>query len=349
MPHAKAATSRQGRRLRSSFFAHVCACACVLGRRSTGACTARLTAPEADSLSPSLQSECEEAERRIQARTASIAEARERLGALKQKRDALARRLDTAAAAQAAVLSRVCNTPHAPLANPHTLAQGASVAAQGGDPKHAATALASEKILQLLNYQATAAAHATASRVPSRSAHTHVHRSGARAAPATPLTHLYAASSPWRTDSQNFQPSRSLFEMPSATPPPLDTFPHHAAISYADLLEASGSRTGIIDVSSLTAGELMSRFMAESVERMGCAAEEVAWFAQMESEAAPGLPLSYSCTLSTPECIASCALHCMVLYLECALISTVLGLPGAHMPGAPPLRWRAAIQHHKRH
>lgn len=121
-----------------------------------------------------------------------------------------------------------------------------------------------------------------------------------------------------------------LFTPPTLVPPSLASFGHHAAVSYCDLVEASGSQTGVIDFGAATAWELMNRCMAATLRQLGCDARDVCWFAQMEFEAAPGLPLSYSCTLSTPECVASCVMFLQALNFEAALISAALQLPGEH-------------------
>ena len=159
---------------------------------------------------------------------------------------------------------------------------------------------------------------------------------GFRAPPAPPPGHLYTSATnepgyavlarrgeAQRTDSWH------LFTPPDLLPPPLSTFRHHVAISYADLVEASGSHTAVISFGDAAAWELMNQCMAGVLRRLGCAARDVCWVAQMAYEAAPGLPLSYSCTLSTPECAASCVLFLQALNLEAALISAALQLPGA--------------------
>ena len=269
----------------------------------------------------------------IRHRTDNITNARSRVVALKQTHVAVQRRLAAATAAKLAALDRGSGRtetgsedPRPPAAHTtHTDApQSRNHSMAAGGTRHAGA----EKLQQMSSQNRAislvcgssgrgcgrggASAHAIAAHPPSRSAGTHT----------TQPPHA------WCPPSTQHAPSAGLFSMPATMPPPLASFSHHAAISYADLLEASGSATRVIDFSGTTAGELLSRCMARRVAQLGCGVGEVAWYTQMDCEAAPGLPLSYSCTLSTPECVASLALMFMVLYLETALISTALSLPG---------------------
>ena len=279
-----------------------------------------------------LQAECDEVEGRIHRRTDNVTKARSRFAALKQTHAALRRRLAAATAAKLAILDRergraAAQTPAPRPPQPSaagTLLDAAqhspAVPCAGtGNTRHAGV----EKLQQMNSKnRAISLVCAVNCGGPSASPRTNPFSSGPAGTHTTPSPHA------WRPPSTQHAPSASLFSMPAMAPPPLATFRHYAAISYADLVEASGSGTRVIDFSGTTSGELLSRCMAQRVARLGCGAGEVAWFVQMDCEAAPGLPLSYSCTLSTPECVASLAMFIMVLYLETALISTALGLPG---------------------
>eukprot|EP00892_Ulva_mutabilis_P001602 jgi/Ulvmu1/11442/UM076_0016.1 len=127
---------------------------------------------------------------------------------------------------------------------------------------------------------------------------------------------------------QQLPPSRHVFLPPALMPPALSSFRHQAPVAYRDLLEASGSRTGVVNFGDASAWELMNECMAATVQRLGCAPGEVCWFAQMEMDIGSRNPMSYSCTLSTPECITSCVLFLQALNFEAALISAAHRLSG---------------------
>lgn len=124
--------------------------------------------------------------------------------------------------------------------------------------------------------------------------------------------------------------SGTLFVPPRLLPRTIESFPRHATISYADIVRASGSRSRIVDTNGATSWDLLNRCMQAKLAAMRCPIQDVCWLALTGYDAAPGLPMSYSFTLSTPECVASCVLFYLALYLECALISAVLRRPGTH-------------------
>lgn len=100
-------------------------------------------------------------------------------------------------------------------------------------------------------------------------------------------------------------------------------FRHHAGISYDDL------RNGSRQCSSSTGagGGLLlledHRWRVAS-RTCGCHPQDVLWFMQMHKEVAPGLRLSFSSAVCSPECVASMAVHTIVIKLEAALLAAVL-------------------------
>eukprot|EP00892_Ulva_mutabilis_P004394 jgi/Ulvmu1/2326/UM013_0174.1 len=125
--------------------------------------------------------------------------------------------------------------------------------------------------------------------------------------------------------------SATLHDLPSTIPPPISTFRATASISYADLLEASGSTTRTLDFAEASMPDMIRSVRAAKAARLGCAERDVCFFMQlhwtvasavdslMSSEGqlgAPGLPLSMSSTLSTPECVASSVLMYLASDLE---------------------------------
>lgn len=98
-------------------------------------------------------------------------------------------------------------------------------------------------------------------------------------------------------------------------------FRHCVGIWYEDLVAVSRRR----DSSSHSVLALLQEVQWEEAARLGgCSPEEVCWFMQLGKEVAPGLQLSFSSALCTPECVASMAVHYLTLKLEAALLAAVL-------------------------
>lgn len=122
-------------------------------------------------------------------------------------------------------------------------------------------------------------------------------------------------------------PSGCLHSPTPTSPPPISSFSHRAAISHADLLEASGSQTGRVDFSRHGLRALVEQSLITAAARMHADSprpppvSEVCWFVQMDHCAAPGLPLSLSSTLSSSECVASAVAHYLLSKLEFALLA----------------------------
>eukprot|EP00892_Ulva_mutabilis_P004395 jgi/Ulvmu1/2327/UM013_0175.1 len=118
-------------------------------------------------------------------------------------------------------------------------------------------------------------------------------------------------------------PASPFNHAPSPLPRRISSFRATAGICYADLLEASGSKTGVLDFTAVSMAALIRSVRVAKAARLGCAESDVCFFMQLHWLAvpgagwegadadAPGLPLSMSSTLSTPECVASS----IVMYL----------------------------------
>lgn len=105
----------------------------------------------------------------------------------------------------------------------------------------------------------------------------------------------------------------------AALPPPITSFRHHASISYDDIRHASEAAAGAGDGQRLCMRKVLEQCMFRKAWAAGWAPGQVCWFVQTQYEVAPGVPLSYSTTLSTPECIGSMALHFLASCLEFSL------------------------------
>ena len=128
----------------------------------------------------------------------------------------------------------------------------------------------------------------------------------------------------------------TLHNMASAFPPRISSFRTVAGISYADLKECSGSAGRGIDFTHTSLPDLIRRVRAEKAAREGCGVGEVCFFLQLHWDAAPGLPLSMSSTLSTPECVASSVLMYLAADLEALLRACRTGTIGATLSVAAP-------------
>lgn len=250
-----------------------------------------------------LQAECEQRAVQIAATQGSLSDTRRRRELLQETREALAARL--AAATRAKLAAVRCDT-----------SDNSDTAPPVGNPPRKP----SRNVLPVATRLLLARRGAARGGVPP-AAHTSV--------ASDPGTALLARHAHLATP-----PSRHVFKPPPLMPPPLASFRRHTRIAYADLRAASGSQTAAIDFGDASAWELMNQCMAAAVRRLGCAPGEVCWFAQMEMDVGAGPRMSYSCTLSTPECVTSCVLFLQALNLEAALISAAHKLPGARTPAA---------------
>lgn len=100
-------------------------------------------------------------------------------------------------------------------------------------------------------------------------------------------------------------------------------FRHCAGISYADLRDERRRRSG----SGAGGGvlPLLEDFRWRVASELGgCHPQEVLWFMQLDKEVAPGLRLSFSSAVCSPECVASMAVHHITLKLEAALLTALL-------------------------
>eukprot|EP00892_Ulva_mutabilis_P005793 jgi/Ulvmu1/3586/UM169_0004.1 len=104
---------------------------------------------------------------------------------------------------------------------------------------------------------------------------------------------------------------------------PLSAYQHYAAVGYEELVRQHGPcgrhGTGVL--------AMLEEVRCEAAQACGAAhTDDVCWFMQLDKEVAPGLRLSFSSTVCTPECVATLALHYLVLKLEAALLAAAQGL-----------------------
>lgn len=144
--------------------------------------------------------------------------------------------------------------------------------------------------------------------------------------PAAPATGTVARRS--------FQPPRT---QDAALPRAIASFDHSAGISYGDIVESAAAEAG-------EPGMCMQKVLEQCRFRKAWALysmpAQVCWFVQTQYDVFRGIPLSYSTTLSSPECIASMALHFLVSCLEFSLFTAMDGPPRAistalHPPAVP--------------
>ena len=118
--------------------------------------------------------------------------------------------------------------------------------------------------------------------------------------------------------------TQDLYTFPEHLPPPISSFVHCARISYDDLVEASASQAGVRDFAETGFLTVATAAQATISQQLRCSPKDICWFIHSHLEVAPGVPLSFSTSLSSPECAASLALHWLLTEAETA----VLGLVG---------------------
>lgn len=158
-------------------------------------------------------------------------------------------------------------------------------------------------------------------------------------ADAQPPDTRHPAGPPVRASAVLKQPSRvqSLHDRWLRPPRPIESFRASASISCGDIREASGTAAALPDYSQHSIAALIEKVCQDKAFR-SCKGppDEVCWFAQMHFEAAPGVPISASATLSTAECVASFGMHFLLTRLELALITAIArGQRGACAACAP--------------
>eukprot|EP00892_Ulva_mutabilis_P002220 jgi/Ulvmu1/1199/UM108_0027.1 len=151
----------------------------------------------------------------------------------------------------------------------------------------------------------------------------------AKAVPITPQAVIGAPVDTIQTTPQPAQhdsitrcrlTSADLYAAPDLLPPPISSFRCCAGIGYQNLLEASASASGIIDFAVTGFLDVLQAAQTAAAQRLTCGQSHICWFMQSHYEVAPGVPLSFSSTLSSPECVASIVLHCMLGQVEVSIL-----------------------------
>lgn len=164
-----------------------------------------------------------------------------------------------------------------------------------------------------------------------------------RAPTHTPGSSTCSASSSLHSLQTDASPTEDTRPLPglrdplASAPPPIHAYSCAVGISCADLACAFGSPP---DFSNQSTARQVKQVCISRARAVGCAAgpAAVCWFVELEHEASPGLPLSLSAALSTPECLASAVLHSVLQRLHLALLTAgVDDSPGEHI-SAPELK-----------
>lgn len=103
----------------------------------------------------------------------------------------------------------------------------------------------------------------------------------------------------------------------AALPRPIAAFAAHSSISYPDILDSARHK----EPECLRI--LLEQFRLRKAWTMHRLPAQVCWFVQTQYEVSPGVALSYSTSLSSPECVAAMVLHYMASYLEFALFTAL--------------------------
>ena len=284
-----------------------------------------------------VQAQTGDLERRIAANQDQLATARHKKAELQQPRVSLSTRIADATAALAALSAAPPAVPPPPHAPPSS---------SGLDPS--ATAAAARACLGHRD-TSTTSSHATTA-----TSTAHSHHSACPPASTHPDT-LNAALIPHPTR----QHVGTFYTPPgqnarAEAPRPIASFRHRAGISYEDLCAVAGGSSDLLDFSQHSVLSLIEESCRRKVGKLGSSdtgpgmtGDDVCWFPEMQYDAADGVSLSSSATISSPECFASLAIQGALTQLELALVtaatdhsstSTPGGISCGHASKAPPPR-----------
>jgi hypothetical protein len=117
------------------------------------------------------------------------------------------------------------------------------------------------------------------------------------------------------------QRSPSVFAPRTYGDRPVSAFRFHAPISL-DLVAASSQHGAPAELAQVLAA--FSRhtlaYQATVARRCGQEPHNVCWFVQLPYHGAPGLPLSFSTQMGSPECLASSTVGMMLGHLEAMML-----------------------------
>jgi hypothetical protein len=103
---------------------------------------------------------------------------------------------------------------------------------------------------------------------------------GAGTPHASPAAHATNASGSQSALTPLLNARQDLFHASAFTPPSIESFRCCAAVTYADLLEASGSSTGYPDLSTHRVPALLDDVRNLRAAQNGCSKADVCWFVQ---------------------------------------------------------------------
>lgn len=121
---------------------------------------------------------------------------------------------------------------------------------------------------------------------------------------------------------------RGLCTDPDTPPAPIHTFTHMAGLSY-ELVRRVASNILEDSLTCQSSRSVIEQCKQEAAEGLGCSASHVCWFLMTYLQAAPGAPLSFSSSLSSPECVSSFVLSFMCSGLEFGMVTAALDAHGA--------------------
>ena len=168
-----------------------------------------------------------------------------------------------------------------------------------------------------------ASPHTSAAPAPSAAtapSHTHANSTCTAVVPVMPRQHRTFYNPPGRNPW-------------TEAPRPIGSFRHCAGISYADLHAVAEGSSDLIDLRRQSVVSLIEKATLRKAQQMGVSGtgvpgDDICWFAEMPYEAAPGVPLSTSATIGSPECVATLAVHWILTQLELALITAATDCMG---------------------
>lgn len=124
---------------------------------------------------------------------------------------------------------------------------------------------------------------------------------------------------------------RGLGTDPHTPPPTIQSFKHSTGVSYDLLYKAASSLMEDSPVHQ-SSRSIVEEFKRDAAKALQCSTSQVCWFVVTYLEAAPGVHLSFSSSLSSPECVASFVLSFLCSGLEFGMVTAALDAKGMSLP-----------------
>eukprot|EP00892_Ulva_mutabilis_P001618 jgi/Ulvmu1/11457/UM076_0033.1 len=125
-------------------------------------------------------------------------------------------------------------------------------------------------------------------------------------------------------------------------PQPIGKFECCTDITFRDIVGSPLHKRDVAGRMTVCVRKVVEQCRFLKAWEMQTTPAQVCWFMQTQYEVAPGLAVSYSTTLSSPECVGSMVLHMLACYLEFSLFTALDEPQRIHQPTPAKRRARTA-------